>query len=191
MIIGITGKSNSGKNVISEILKSMNYIVWDLDIMSKEIRENKNKEIKTIFRTTDPKEIAKIVFSDTLKLKELENIIYPELYDKVKKYKKYENKDLIINGALLYRAELDKLCDYIIYVDASFDTRIARGCKRDKISTKDFLLREKMQYDIDYRDVKYNCPVYVIENEDEKNGKINIQELKNKIRIIINSAIPI
>ena len=191
MIIGITGKSNSGKNVISEILKSMNYIVWDLDIMSKEIRENKNKEIKTIFRTTNPKEIAKIVFSDTLKLKELENIIYPELYDKVKKYKKYENKDLIINGALLYRAELDKLCDYIIYVDASLDTRIARGCKRDKISTNDFLLREKMQYDIDYRDVKYNCPVYVIENEDEENGKINIQKLKNKIRIIINSAIPI
>ncbi len=163
MIIGITGKSCSGKNFVSRYFSRKGFEVWDLDREAEKIRKEKRTEVMAAFGTTDSKELSAIVFSDSEKLKQLEAIIYPELVKKIRNYK----YDLVINGATLKRAGLDNLCSFIIYVDVPDEIRLKRAQKRDGISESEFNARNASQNDVDYRTVKYNCTVYPVNNEND------------------------
>lgn len=169
MIIGITGKSCSGKNYISQYLTRKGFEVWDLDRVAEKIRKEKRSEVLSVFGTVDKKEIAKIVFSDSSKLKELENIIYPELIKKIKTFK----YDLAINGATIKRAGLDELCSFIIYVDASYETRLKRAIERDKITEAEFAKREAAQSDTDFRTNDYKCKVFYLNTETDCTAQLN------------------
>lgn len=160
MIIGITGKSCSGKNYIAKDFARKGFEVWDLDKEAQKIRREKRTQVMAAFGTTDSQELRAIVFSDPVKRKQLEDIIYPELIEKIKAYK----YDLVINGATLKRAGLDKICSKIIYVDCPYEERLRRAKKRDAISEEEFAKREASQDDIDYKKNAYCCPVEVIEN---------------------------
>lgn len=168
MLIGVTGKSCSGKNHVCRTLSSKGFEVWDLDREAEKIRKEQSSEILEKFGTTDKAELAAIVFSNPEKRQELENIIYPRLIQKIKDYK----YDLVINGATLYRSKLDELCSFIIYVDASFETRLDRAKKRDNVTEEAFAKRDSAGSDIDYRDVDYRCNVYVLNNESAKESAI-------------------
>ena len=181
MIIGVTGKSNSGKNTACKILEALGLTVWDLDKEAAKVREKYKDKVIDIFKTDNPGKIAKQAFSDYNKLHALEKIIFPVLMQKIENHK----GNLVINGALLHRSGFDSLCSFIIYIDSDFEERLKRGIKRDNISEQQFLDRERMQQDVDYRNVKYRCPVNVVNN----NG--NIKDLENDIRIIINSSLPV
>lgn len=161
MILGLSGKSCSGKNHVGLLLSERGLTVWDLDREAQRIRQDKHDEIIRIFGTTDPKEISRMVFTDPKRLKELENIIYPTLRERILSFE----GDLVINGALLYRSGFDELCTAIIYVDASFEKRLERALVRDSVTKEAFCLREKAQSDVDYRTVSYRCPVFVLDNE--------------------------
>lgn len=162
MIIGLTGKSCSGKNFVSQMLSRRGFTVMDLDRECALIRRRCQTEILQVFNTQDPKEIAKIVFSDPQKRKQLEDILYPRLKEQILNCK----YDLVINGATLHRSGFDGLCSYIIYVDAPYEVRCKRALKRDKITQEAFFNREQAQADIDYRTADYRCPVYVLDNSD-------------------------
>lgn len=162
MIIGLTGKSCSGKNVVEQMLSRRGFTVMDLDKECAAIRRRCQTLIMQTFNTQDPKEIAQIVFSDPQKRKQLEDILYPRLKEQILSSK----YDLVINGATLYRSGFDSLCSYIIYVDAPYEVRCKRALKRDKISQEAFANREQAQADIDYRTVQYRCPVFVLDNSD-------------------------
>lgn len=169
MIIGITGKSCAGKNVVSQHLSRRGFEVWDLDREAEKIRKEKRREVMNVFGTTDKAELAKIVFSDPAKLKELENIIYPELVKKIKACK----YDLVINGATLKRANLDELCSFIIYVDASYETRLKRAIERDKVTEAEFAKRDAAQNDTDFRINAYSCKVVYLSTEKDFTGNLN------------------
>ncbi len=175
MLIGLTGKSCSGKNIVSKYFSRKGFEVWDLDREAEKIRKEKRSEIMAAFGTTDSKKIASIVFSDSEKLKKLEQIIYPQLIFKIKEFK----YDLVINGATLKHAGLDSLCTLIIYVDASYETRLKRARERDGITEEEFSLRESAQRDVDFREVKYDCPVYPVDNE--KDCSSQLDEIFNEL----------
>ena len=176
MIIGLVGKSCSGKNVVGDLLEKKGILVWDLDKMCHDGLEENAEAVAKAFGSTSRKEIGKIVFSDPSKRAELEAILYPYLERKILAWKDSNpGKVLVINGALLYRAGFHRLCDAIIYVDASYDIRLSRARERDNISDEAFLLREKSQADVDYRDVDYEVPVHVISNDEFNFDKLNRQ----------------
>ena len=176
MIIGLVGKSCSGKNVVGDLLEKNGILVWDLDKMCHDGLEENAEAVTKVFGSTSRKEIGKIVFSDPAKRAELEAILYPYLERKILAWKDSNpGKVLVINGALLYRAGFHRLCDAIIYVDASYDIRLSRARERDNISDEAFLLREKSQADVDYRDVDYEVPVHVISNDEFNFDKLNRQ----------------
>lgn len=162
MIIGLAGKSCSGKNYVGTLLSHKGFQVMDLDVECAKIRRECRDDLLSVFGTYDSGELASIVFSDPEKLKQLEQIIYPRLKEVILECK----YDLVINGATLHRSGLDEICSYIIYIDAPYDVRLKRALNRDKISEKDFRKRDSSQNDIDYRSVNYRCPVYVIDNTD-------------------------
>lgn len=169
MLIGVTGKSCSGKNHICRKLASKGFEVWDLDREAEKIRKEKSDLVMAAFGTTDTIELRAIVFNNPQKRTELENIIYPVLTEKIKNFK----YDLVINGATLHRSGLDGLCDFIIYVDASYEIRLERAKKRDSIDEIAFEAREKSQDDVDFRMVKYQCPVYILDNGGSKDSVIS------------------
>jgi hypothetical protein len=47
--------------------------------------------------------------------------------------------------------------------------------RRDGIDEKSFLLREKSQGDVDFRDVDYGIPLYIVTNNDSNLEEVNRQ----------------
>ncbi len=190
MIVGLTGKSCSGKNQVGTILKEKGMEVWDLDVLAHDgLYANSDAIIKLfgpdIVYHEDGKDIisrkaiGKVVFSDPGMRKKLEDILYPWLRGLILDWKNsHPDGKLVINGALLYRSGFNAMCDFIIYVDADFDVRLERAVARDGISEEVFRLREQSQKDVDFRDVDYGVPLAVVTNNNTHMDKL-IQQVFN------------
>ena len=187
MIIGLTGKSCSGKNCVGEILHERGLEVWDLDEVAHDGLDANADAIIKLFgkgvvkkvdgkQSFDRKAISDIVFADPSMRTKLEGIIYPWLKGLVLKWKvSHPDGSLVLNGALLYRSGFNTLCDYVIYVDASYYVREKRAIKRDGITAEEFRLREKSQEDVDFRCVDYGVPLGVISNDEGDMDKLRQQ----------------
>ena len=183
MVIGLTGKSCSGKNYVGRVLEGIGLEVWDTDKMC---HDGLNENIRAIVSEfgegvvqgaeVSRPALGKIVFSDPERRKALENILYPWLREKVEEWiKRNPEGILVLNGALLYRAGLCELCNCVIYVDASYETRLRRAIERDGLDEKTFMLREQSQQDVDFRDVTYPVTLYIVSNNDSNSGEVNRQ----------------
>ena len=178
MVIGLTGKSCSGKNEAGNILAQTGLEVWDLDRIAHRGLEENREAVEAVFGPDISRPaIGRIVFRDPEKRRQLEGILYPWLGKKISAWKD-ENPDgvLVINGALLHRAGFHLLCDCIIYVDAPFNVRLERALQRDGVTEEQFGLREGSQDDVDFRVVDYKVPVHVILNVD-----LNLDELRRQV----------
>ena len=178
MVIGLTGKSCSGKNEAGNILARAGLEVWDLDRIAHRGLEENREAVEAVFGPDISRPaIGRIVFRDPEKRRQLEGILYPWLGKKISAWKD-ENPDgvLVINGALLHRAGFHLLCDCIIYVDAPFNVRLERALQRDGVTEEQFRLREGSQDDVDFRVVDYKVPVHVILNVD-----LNLDELRRQV----------
>lgn len=170
MLVGITGRTGSGKNYISAILEKRGWQVMDLDTVCHDLYRRKSDDLIRLFGTTDRATISRMVFDNKNLLRALESVLYPSLSDIVQEASKKasgEGKILAINGSLLKRAALDKSCDLIIYVDAPAETRRIRAMRRDGIAAGKFTARDRAQNDVDYRAVEYSCPVLIVDNTGE------------------------
>ena len=168
MVIGLTGKICSGKNHIGRLLACRGFEVWDLDREAEKIRRAKRTDIFNAFGTTDSGELAQKVFNNPKALKQLEDIIYPELKQKIKDYP----FDLVINGALLNREGFDYLCSFIIFVDAPYEIRKDRALNQRHLSEGEFERRNKVQEDVN--PASYSCPVRVIQNNGQAEQELLI-----------------
>ena len=178
MVIGLTGKSCSGKNEAGNILAQAGLEVWDLDRIAHRGLEENREVVEAVFGPDISRPaIGRIVFRDPEKRRQLEGILYPWLGKKISAWKD-ENPDgvLVVNGALLHRAGFHLLCDCIIYVDAPFNVRLERALQRDGVTEEQFRLREGSQDDVDFRVVDYKVPVHVILNVD-----LNLDELRRQV----------
>ena len=183
MVIGLTGKSCSGKNYVGQVLEGIGLEVWDTDRMC---HDGLNENIRAIVSEfgegvvqgseVSRPALGKIVFSDSERRKALEDILYPWLRKKVEEWIA-GNPDgiLVLNGALLYRAGFCDLCECVIYVDASYETRLRRAMERDGLDEKAFMLREMSQQDVDFRDVTYPVTLYIVSNNESNSEEVNRQ----------------
>ena len=198
MVIGLTGKSCSGKNYVGAVLKGIGLEVWDTDRMCHDgLNENIGaivsefgEDVVNDDEVSRPA-LGRIVFSDPKKRKALEDILYPWLRKKIEEWiKRNPERNLVLNGALLYRAGFCEFCNCVIYVDASYETRLRRAVERDGLDEKDFLLREKSQHDVDFRDVHYPAPLFVISNNDSNMNEVNrqISDICDKLGIVYPNA---
>lgn len=178
--VGISGKIASGKSEAEKIIKEKGFLVFDLDILARNLFENdKDIRLKILneFKTLDKKEIAKIVFNNFQKKENLENIIHPKLKEIIfELFEKYKNEKIIfISGALLFKSGFYKFFDKTIYVDANKELRIERLIKRNNITKKEALLKIDAQDDSNLAD-------FIIENnKDFLNLKEKIEQTLNSI----------
>ena len=156
IVVGITGSIGCGKTTIANKLREQGCLVLDIDKWVKFLYYKKDflKIIKDKFPETfitgdfDKRCLRNIVFNNTEKLKQLENIIHPMLENRIRKFIRNNNKSdnvIFIDIALLFEMGWNRYCDYIILADVDRNIQKNRVMKRDNISEEDFEKIDKIQ----------------------------------------------
>lgn len=146
--VAITGSIGCGKTTISNILRDMGYLVYDVDAWCRELyfKNDFLEVIKKNFPETfnngifNKRELRKIVFDDVKKLKLLESLTHPYLTKKLlDSVCDYNGNDIIFTDvALLYEMGWEQYFDKVVLADVEYEIQKNRVMKRDNISGEDF-----------------------------------------------------
>ena len=155
--VGITGGIGVGKTYICNILKKMGYSIFSSDQVSKKIvSENTfvRDQIRNFFgediienEKISREKLAIQVFSNRKKLKKLNEIVHPFVKKEFDKWmsKRYDEKVVFKEAAILFEANSLKNLDYVVCVTAKLQDRINRVMKRDKVDSYSVKKRISMQ----------------------------------------------
>lgn len=154
MIIGITGRSGSGKSYISEqIQKHLNALHVKIDEISHSVlyAENNTKKLKAKFGESifdgdqlDRKKLGKIVFTDDEKLAWLNRFCQTQMEQEIDSIiAANPNSIIILDYALLPWMKQFKKCDIKMLVSASFEDRFKRVQERENVTKEYFENRDK------------------------------------------------
>ena len=181
--IGITGSLASGKTTASQILSHRRGPLFSADKVVKKLYKNKhfNKLLSKKFNIKNDnfikKNLKKIIFNNSAKLKKLEKIIHPLVRKKMKKFTfKNKNKKLLFYEIpLLIESKLMKYFDKIIFIKSKKQLRLKRFKSKNGDKKLFNLLNSKQMRD--NKKIKF-CD-YVVVNE--KNFKILKKDLSTII----------
>jgi len=160
MIIGVSGKSGSGKSSVSKyIADKLEYLLIDVDLISKNIRKIYKDEIVNLVKDNivkdneiDSKMLGKILFGDKELMDKYNAFIYTKLKEEIAKY---QNVDIVIESLFLPIMDIFSDLDIKILVTCDEKNRKIRVMKRDNIDEEYFLLREKNSIDYDSSSFDY------------------------------------
>ena len=184
MILGITGGIATGKTAVSDILKSLDIKVIDMDIISREviklpkiIQSIENEFGSDIIKngTVDRKLLREFIFDDKAKVQKLNNIMHPAIIEKAKNEidrLKANTPLIVVVIPLLFETNLEYLTDSILLVTADYDKQVERIMIRDNSTKTNAENIIAAQMPLSEKVKKSN---YVIEN----NG--TYEELKEKV----------
>jgi len=170
LILGITGTFGSGKSFVTGIFKRLGVATIDADAIVHTLLKSKDGSltlrIKKNFGTTNRKKLAKIVFSSQKKRKQLEQIIHPEVINKVKKrISGLESSLVAIELPLLFEAGVSDLVNKVLVVSAKENLISKRILFAGKFREEDVLKRIKSQISLREKERKAN---FVIDNNGTK-----------------------
>ena len=176
MIVGLTGGIGSGKSTIAKLFEIFGCIIFDSDSVAKQlyfdpiikshITKLLGEESYISENKINKKYISTIIFSNSNKLEQLNQIIHPAVIIALKKIKeKNPDKIIIKESALLFEAKLEKEVDKIILVVSPQEDRIKRVMLRDGISKEDVLKKIKNQLP---DAIKIKKSDFIIENNEKE-----------------------
>lgn len=154
-IIGLTGGIGSGKSTVAQMFADLGVPVYIADDEAKKITNTSStlKIIEAQFGVSVIEKgklnrvaMAKIVFGDSEKLKQLNQIIHPLVADHFEKWLLENSKArfVIKETAILFETNNHLTCDFVITVTAPEAVRIARVKQRDKSSEDE--IRDRMNH---------------------------------------------
>lgn len=174
--IGITGGIGSGKSVVSQILRTCGFTVYDCDSNAKAIMDRDPEIHRKLAEMIDPSTInvdgsinrprlAQIVFGDKKKLAILNAIVHGAVTDDVQACARLTPGLFFVESAILYSSSLWKYVDRIWEVTADIETRISRVTARDNATRQQVLQRIHSQNN---ETAPYGCSITpeVIHNDD-------------------------
>ncbi len=161
-VIGIVGGMGAGKTTIVSLFQQLKKVyVISGDEIGHRILKKDGKAYYSVIDAFGPlildnhheisrKKLGAIVFHDPAKLSLLNRLTHPIIYDEVKKeidrVKSLKEYDfIIVDAALLYEINLDKLTDIIIGVYAEHSIRVNRIMKRNYFTEEEAKSRIKSQ----------------------------------------------
>ena len=171
-LVAITGGIGSGKSVVSRILRTMGYNVYDTDSEAKHIMATSTAIKQSITDefgadTLDEKgnivsaNLAKAVFNNHAKLDTLNRIVHPAVIADVLRWAQ-ELSDTIcfVETAILYESGLSEKVDSYWLVKAPIDVRIERVMRRSSLTEEQ--VRSRIASQSTLLDANAN---YVINND--------------------------
>lgn len=175
-LIGLTGGIASGKSTVSAWFKEAGITVIDADQIAhllmapKEknwqlIVENFGQEILNPDQTIDRQKLGKIVFNDSKKLTQLNQLVQPAIHEKIlQKIVSYTNEPVVVlDIPLLFEQNYQELVDQIVVVFVDEKTQIDRLKERNNLTQEEALAKINAQMPLSE---KKNRADVVIDNSD-------------------------
>ncbi|OGS69634.1 MAG: dephospho-CoA kinase [Flavobacteria bacterium RIFCSPLOWO2_12_FULL_35_11] len=194
-IIGLTGGIGSGKSTVLALFEALGVVTYIADSEAKKLM-NVDAELRSqivklfgdeayVQGELNKTYLASLVFNNAEKLNALNALVHPKVREDFQRFIRKTNADFIIyEAAILFESGSDKFCDYIITVSSSFENKIDRIMKRDKVSEAQILERMKHQSTDDHKIKKSD---FVIRNNKIADTKYQVstifgllQKLKNR-----------
>ena len=181
-IVGLTGGIGSGKSTVLNEFKNLGIKTYNADNAAKTLINTDRvliDSIKKVFGNSvykknklDTKQLSKIVFEDSDKLKVLNSIIHPAVSNDFNSFIKANDEIYIVKEvAIIFETKSENAYDKIILVRAPLEERIKRVLLRDDTSRDDIIKRVNNQ--IDESLILNKCD-YIIDNH-------KLSDLKDKV----------
>ncbi|MDE6079896.1 MAG: dephospho-CoA kinase [Duncaniella sp.] len=174
-LIAITGGIGSGKSVVSDILRTLGYDVYDCDSRAKSIVDNDHDIKARLVSEIAPDcidaegnvrraRLAEIVFADPAALARLNHLIHGAVRADIRRQARECHQPLMfVETAILYQSHLDKMVDEVWEVHAPEELRVNRVMLRNGLD------REKVMARIDaqksYNPARRHAVVHEIVND--------------------------
>ena len=142
--LGITGGIGSGKSYVAHLLwKHWGVPVYDCDAAAKRLENEDPVLRKAITTIVGPqaydaqgllckKVLADFIFRDASHAKEMNAVVHPAVRRDLEQWLVQQTAPLVaVESAILFESGFSEGLDYILYVEAPSETRIARAMKRD------------------------------------------------------------
>jgi dephospho-CoA kinase len=149
-IIGLTGGIGSGKSTVCRIFEVLNVPVFYADDEAKALYESVQvieaitkllgNEILNEDGKIDRKKMAAVIFEDSEKLLQIQQLIHPLVKQRFEEWMDIYQKEALYcirEAAILIESGAYKDCDKIIVVTAPEEIRIQRVMKRDNCSEEE------------------------------------------------------
>ena len=181
-IVGLTGGIGSGKSTVLKEFKDLGIKTYSADNAAKKLINTDRAlidSIKKVFGNNiyqknklDTKQLSKIVFQDSDKLKVLNSIIHPAVSNDFDSFVKANDEIYIVKEvAIIFETKSENAYNKIILVRAPLEERIKRVLLRDDTSRDDVIKRINNQ--VDESSIISKCD-YIIDNH-------NLADLKDKV----------
>lgn len=170
-LIGITGKTGTGKSTIATILaQKLNGIYVDIDKIGHKATSDPiiTQKLCNIFGdgllnkdgNIDRKKLGTIVFSDTNKMQILTDITWEYMEQELDKILLQKQQYFIFDWALLPKVKFWDMCDIKILVTSDDTVRKKRILERDHISEE--YLQKRESATLDYSTLSFD---YIFNND--------------------------
>lgn len=170
-LIGITGKTGTGKSTIATILaQNLNGIYIDIDKIGHKATSDPNiaKKLCDIFGNglldnignIDRKKLGNIVFSDTNKMQILTDITWEYMEQELDKILLQNQPYFLFDWALLPKVKYWDMCDIKILVTSDDTVRKKRILARDHISEE--YLEKRESATLDYSKLSFD---FIFDND--------------------------
>ncbi|HBL77810.1 MAG TPA: dephospho-CoA kinase [Prolixibacteraceae bacterium] len=152
--VGLTGGIGSGKTIIGKMFGLLHIPVFSADNEAKMLlgtNSSVRSRLISIFgpdiylpnQTIDRKKFASIIFNDQYLLKQVNEIVHPEVHRSFYKWSEKQKAPFVLyEAAILFESGHYRDMDYTILVVADEDTRLGRVVQRD--SDTEEQIRQRM-----------------------------------------------
>lgn len=158
-VIVVTGGIGSGKSEVCRILYDMGFRAqYNADLRAKslyethptlldEIEKSLGCRLRDDMGVFQPAMLASVIFSDKMALECVENHLFPALMDDFESYAGTCGEEIVVfeSATVLEKKQFEGFGDKVILVDAPFEVRLDRACRRDGSDTDKVLARMQNQ----------------------------------------------
>lgn len=196
-IIGLCGRSGSGKGYVSKFFSRFGALYIDTDAVYHELLSPLNnkpshlaEKLAAVFggeiiredKSVDRRALGNIVFADGGKLETLNRITHAAVLEEVKRIIAQSDAAFaLVDAPLLFESGFDSFCDYTLCVVSREKECVKRICERDGISEKD--AKRRLSYQIDSKTLSGKCD-FTVYNCDGCDIEAQVRSVLEKTEII-------
>lgn len=199
MVLIVTGGIGSGKSEVCRILKELGYgCQYNADARAKALYEEHPTLLGDIENTLGcslrddagcflPSKLASVIFTDRNALEQVEAHLFPAMMEDFNSFAGSCGEETVVfeSATVLEKAQFEGFGDKVILVDAPFELRLERACRRDGADRQKVLARmqnQKLMNDLSagYEDPRIDCRIL-------NDGSLD--ELVSRTKTAINSLI--
>ena len=191
-LVGLTGRTGSGKSAAREVFMNNGYEIIDADALAREVIGDKilQSDIAAYFGAdlinngaVDRKKLSERAFKDSERVKTLNAIFHPRItrlfIDKLNALAKSGADKILFDAPQLFEAKLDIICDITLALISEDEKRIKRITERDGITEEMAKSRLKIQLPDSF--FIENCDYYIENNSTVEKLQSDLEELVSRI----------